>query len=67
MLHSLPTKENEQFMAVCQGVTDWAVQVAPGNMHGLGQCMVVCTEDAAIYITKEQARIFFGLQDRGYN
>jgi hypothetical protein len=36
-------------------------------MIDLGHCMVIGTEEGAIYITKEHAKIFFGLQDRGYN
>ena len=67
MLHSTPTKEHEEFKAVCQGEVDWTVQVVHGNMKDLGHCMVIGTEEGAIYITKEQAKIFFGLQDRGYN
>jgi hypothetical protein len=60
----LPTKFNEPFKAMAQGICDYSVDVIPlKGKDEFGTMMCVCAEEGAIYITKEQAKIFFGLTE----
>lgn len=51
---------SEQFKAMAQGKTDYSVDVMPVKSTEYGTLMCVCSDEAAIYITKEQAAKFFG-------
>lgn len=51
---------SEQFTAMAQGKVDYSVDVIPVECAEYGTLMCICSEGAAIYITKEQAAKFFG-------
>ena len=51
---------SEQFTAMAQGEADYSVDVIPVECAEYGILMCICSEEAAIYITKEQAAKFFG-------
>jgi hypothetical protein len=51
---------SEQFKAMAQGKADYSVDVMPVKSTEYGTLMCVCSDEAAIYITKEQAAKFFG-------
>jgi len=52
-----------QFKAMAQGKADYEVDVISIDDKERGTMMCVCSEEAAIYITKEQAAKFFGFSD----
>lgn len=53
-------KQGTKFKAMAQGKADYEVEVIPVSDGKHGTMMCVCTEEGAIYITKEQAKGFFG-------
>lgn len=48
-----------EFKAMAQGKFDYSVNVIPITSPKHGTMMCVCSDEAAIYITKEQAAKFF--------
>ncbi len=54
---------HEAFLAMTQGKVDFSVPVLPGYVEEYGIMMVIATSDGYVYITKEQARVFFGLTE----
>lgn len=56
--------KHKAFIAMSQGRVDFGTEVIPiqGEEHGCMMC--VCSEEAAIYITKEQAKLFWDLEDK---
>ncbi len=62
-LPSIPQAKGDSFIAIAQGACDYSVEVIPVGREDekFGQMMCLCTQEGAIYITKEQAKAFFGL------
>lgn len=56
--------KNKEFQAMAQGKSDYSVDVMPIGSKEYGTMMCVCSEEAAIYITREQAAKFFGFTDK---
>ena len=56
--------KNKEFKAMAQGKCDYSVDVMPIPSKEYGTMMCVCSEEAAIYITKEQAAKFFGFSNK---
>lgn len=54
---------HKEFLAMAQGIVDFSVQVFPSYVEEYGTMMVIPTSDGFVYITKEQARVFFGLTE----
>lgn len=59
-MYEIPNKHSE-FNIICQGSVDFALPVIPVNLKEYGIVMCVVTKEGALYITKEQAKEFFGL------
>lgn len=59
-MHTIPTHLGE-FTALAQGQTDYTVQVIHTNPEPYGDLMTICATEEAVYITREQAKAFFGL------
>jgi hypothetical protein len=52
---------SKKFKAMAQGRVDYSVDVIPVESNGnFGTMMGICTEEGAVYITKQQAKEFFG-------
>lgn len=51
------------FKALAQGEVDYAVDVIHTRLPGQGDRMTICAQEGAIYITREQAKAFFGLTE----
>jgi hypothetical protein len=54
---------HEEFLAIAQGIADGIVPVFAIESENFDTLMTIGTEDGYIYITKEQARVFFGLTE----
>ena len=59
-MHTIP-KHLGEFTALAQGKTDYTVQVIHTNPESYGDLMTICATEEAVYITREQAKAFFGL------
>lgn len=59
----LPETSYSQFKAMAQGQVDYETDVMCLNTSDYGKLMCICTEDAAVYITREQAKKFFAFKD----
>lgn len=59
--NTLPTDKHERFYADWQGANDGLKEVFPVYLKGTGTVMCVNTSDGYVYITREQARLFFDL------
>lgn len=60
--HTIPTKEGGDFWAMWQGQGDGLVRVLSIFQRDFGNMMVIPGPNGEVYITKEQARIFFGFK-----
>jgi hypothetical protein len=61
--HTLPEKQYGSFLAMFQGAADGLTEcycLEPFNEYG--PMMYINTSEGVVYITKEQARVFFGFQ-----
>lgn len=47
-----------------QGRCDYSIDAIPVNGKLYGTLMCICADEGAIYVTKEQAKEFFGLVDK---
>ncbi len=56
---TLPKDAYAPFLAMAQGEHDYLVEVFPIGTEEFGILMTIGAEEGAIYITREQARIFF--------
>lgn len=56
----LPEYPYTEFFCMTQGVQDYWTKVIPLESKEHGTMMVICAEEGAIYITREQAQEFFG-------
>ncbi len=55
--------EHREFEASAQGKCDYKVDVIPiKDVHGQPM-MCICADEGAIYVTEEQAKKFFGLEE----
>lgn len=52
---------HQPFQAMAQGEHDYSVDVFPIAHPTYGTLMVIGAQEGAIYITREQAKEFFGL------
>lgn len=59
-MNEIPKKHSE-FNALAQGQVDYTIPVIPIKLKEHGLVMCIATPEAAIYVTKEQAKAFFGL------
>lgn len=57
---TIPTEINQEFRALAQGRCDYVVNVI-SNHTQVGHFMTICATEEAIYISREQAKAFFGL------
>ena len=56
--------KHKEFKALAQGKSDYEVEVIPIKSNGrFGTMMCVCADEGAIYVTKQQAKEFFGLEE----
>ncbi len=60
---SNPTELHGTFEANAQGRVDYTVEVIPVRPAN-STLMAICTPDASIHITREQAKVFFGLIEK---
>lgn len=59
----LPVEPYSQFKAMAQGSVDYEVDVMYINTEDYGRLMCICTDEATVYITREQAKRFFAFKD----
>jgi hypothetical protein len=64
VLTGIPEGELQPFMAMAQGVVDYAVEVVPMKSEQYGDLMAVIATAEAVYITKDQAKRFFNLVEK---
>ena len=58
--HEVPDETFGEFLVQAQGRCDFMVDVIPITTDQ-GRSMVICAKEGAIYVSREQAKAFFGL------
>lgn len=61
--HTLPKAPGGSFEAMYQGRADGIQEVFPSIADGYGLMMCTESQDGVVYITREQAKAFFGFSE----
>jgi len=61
--HTLPKSIGATFEAMYQGRADGTQEVFPSTAEGYGLMMCTGSQDGVVYITREQAKAFFGFSE----
>lgn len=60
---TIPSEQFGEFDAMAQGRADYTVHVICTEAPKYGNMLTILASEEAIYITREQAKAFFGLID----
>lgn len=60
-MQNIPTNPETGFKVMVQGVADYQLEAVPISCEDFGVMICICSEEGAIYITKDQAKAFFDL------
>ena len=60
-MQDIPITPETGFKVMAQGVVDYQLEAIPISCEDFGTMICICSEEGAIYITRDQAKAFFNL------